>query len=166
MRRLLRVLPLLLAACGGGDGPHTRGDAATSEPPDAALIRPTPPGYPDAPVVAYDCTGDIDDLQRDIFLVGCAYAACHGQPDPAEGLDLEAPGVAARLVGVEGAHCGVPLVVPGDPDGSLLIDKLENYIPGCGIRMPPPDFIPPRPRHEFLGPNHIACLRSWIESLR
>lgn len=94
----------------------------------------------------------------------CASAiGCHGPEPRSAALDLssEAAGYAA-LVGVAastdittGAVCGGmgrTRVVPGDPDGSLLVEKLEGA-PACGSAMP---FGSP------LSATAMTAIRDWI----
>jgi hypothetical protein len=45
-------------------------------------------------------------------------------------------------------------VEPGDPDNSLLINKLTNVTPICGGSMPPTG---------LLDDASIARIRTWIE---
>lgn len=51
---------------------------------------------------------------------------------------------------------GLTLVVPGDPDASLLVSKVQDDVPACGVRMPKyPGLV--------LSAEEIAQIRSWIE---
>jgi hypothetical protein len=54
------------------------------------------------------------------------------------------------LVGVESPNYGIPYVVPGDPDASLLVQKLEGAAGGI---MPPGG---------MLAADRIAAVRQWI----
>jgi len=78
------------------------------------------------------------ELHRDIIRPSCV-AGCHTRGGESPELDLStAAGARAALLSMpsRAAGCGV-LVVPGEPDASLLIAKLENTQPmACGKRMP------------------------------
>lgn len=79
---------------------------------------------------------------------------CHDADQPAKGLDLVSPGLAARVVGQPSqAPCGGLLADPEHPEASVLYDKLLET-PGCGARMP----IGAAP----LSADEIACVRAWI----
>jgi hypothetical protein len=93
------------------------------------------------------------DVERDLLGGRCASASCHGGADPAAGLDLASPNVGRRLANVR-SRCGAtPLVAPGDPNGSLLFQKVSMATPACGARMP---------LDGTLSPAEIACLGAWI----
>jgi polyvinyl alcohol dehydrogenase (cytochrome) len=51
------------------------------------------------------------------------------------------------------AASGLTRVLPGDPDKSLLVSKLEQAMPACGIRMPPAG---------ALKPEQIKQVRDWV----
>ena len=99
-------------------------------------------------------------IQREIFenseRTGCV--TCHTTTGrvPAGGLSL-LPGVAyANLVNARSfLKPGAVRVVPGDPDASYLIHKLEGRRDIVGVRMPlngPP----------FLTDGQILVIRQWI----
>jgi len=76
---------------------------------------------------------------------------------PASGLDLTAGGSYARLVGaavVEKANA--TRVIPGDPDNSYLVQKLEGAPGIVGTRMP-------RGSGPFLTEGQMLVVRRWIE---
>lgn len=94
----------------------------------------------------------------------CASAiGCHGPEPRSAGLDMStAANGYASLVGAaastdvpSGALCGdmgLTRVVPGDPDASLLMLKLDGLQP-CGSPMP---FGPP------ITDNALSAIREWI----
>jgi hypothetical protein len=95
------------------------------------------------------------DLQP-IFTASCTALACHGAPVPALGLDLRAgQAYAALLTGTAAAlSCGGSrLVIPGDPDGSVLVRRVSGTT--CGARMPAIG--------SPLSPVQVGLIRSWIE---
>jgi hypothetical protein len=73
---------------------------------------------------------------------GCANPFCHGLAVQG-GLSMADRDTAyANLVGVvaAGPECGTSgrlRVAPGDPDLSLIVDKLSHSTPACGSMMPP-----------------------------
>jgi mono/diheme cytochrome c family protein len=81
-------------------------------------------------------TYTMDRVQAEIFDVSCT--VCHSGDAPSSGLDLSDGVARANLVEVWGAYDQV-LVVPGDPDGSFLFQKMIATAPvdGHGDPMPP-----------------------------
>lgn len=79
------------------------------------------------------------EVYDEILFPRCAESICHG--GAAGELDLTTrDGAYLALVGVQaaGPQCmssGMVRVAPGDPDASLLYDKLSST-PSCGERMP------------------------------
>ena len=98
------------------------------------------------------------DIPTQIFATSCAQSGCHASAAPAASLDLQSPGVAARLVGVKPALCAssAALVDPSNPDQSLLYEKLGPS-PPCGARMPLTG--------HYLSDSDTSCVRSWIANL-
>ena len=100
-----------------------------------------------------ECTGA---TVEQIFEESCGGGNCHDAEQPAQGLDLVSPDVAARLFGVNATGAGCEdriLAVAGDPDLSYLIDKLYGNPGICGARMP---------FSAALDPREIACIEDWI----
>lgn len=102
------------------------------------------------------CPPDLAALQQEVFVPNCTRAGCHGSDSPAVGLDLTTSDLGARLVNQPGTACDRPLVVPGAPEQSLLMQKLEGPDPECGSRMP---------IGAVMDPVQIACVSRWIEGL-
>lgn len=100
------------------------------------------------------------DTEGDILAVRCAGSVCHSAGEQkAAGLDLVSPGVAERVANVASASAecgGSMLVVPGDPNGSLLYQKLGDA-PPCGSQMPL--------AQEPLSDEDLDCVRSWIQEM-
>jgi hypothetical protein len=127
---LYALLAIALAACTAGNTP----DSGIRCPTTAAGIR------------------------DQILAPRCATANCHTGSNAANGLDLGAADLEARLIGVHSSACaGQILVVPGHPEQSYLIDKLTNAMPACGNQM--------RPLGDLVDPATTECLRQWITSL-
>jgi hypothetical protein len=103
------------------------------------------------------CTAETTSILRDVFTPRCGDVGCHAASNPANGLDLVSPGIEVRTMNRPAAGCvGQMLVVPGDPDRSLMIRKLSGK-PTCGV---------PMPVGEPLRDEEVTCIREWIQSLR
>jgi hypothetical protein len=89
---------------------------------------------------------------------------CHGMMMIGGGLLFkpadDKQGTYAALVGpvskgTDGSQCaGKTYVVPGQPDASLLWDKLSKVTPSCGARMPANGAV--------LTDAELATVRAWI----
>jgi len=89
---------------------------------------------------------------------------CHGLvPNEASNGNLNFGGLTDtemhhRLVGPTSSSTacgGRAYVVPGDPDASLLYNKLANATPVCGVQMPLGGFA-------YLSAQELEVVRSWI----
>jgi mono/diheme cytochrome c family protein len=120
LRTLLRatvlLAPLVLTACGSGDGFAGAGGGGPLEP-------------------------TFTSIQANVFTPICEQ--CHSGAGAPFGLRLDAANSYALLVGVpSGEEPGFQRVEAGDPDSSYLIQKLEGRA-GTGERMPAG--LPPLP---------------------
>jgi hypothetical protein len=103
-------------------------------------------------------------IQRDIFgardLAGRqACTDCHSDVgrNPSGGLVLLGGRAHAALVNqVSTAKPGAIRVVPGDPDNSYLVKKLEGTADIVGVRMP-------RGNGPFLTEGQMLVIRRWIQ---
>ena len=103
-------------------------------------------------------------IQRNIFnakdLAGRqACIDCHTDQgrNPSGGLNLVEGRAHAALVGVaSGAKPGATRVIPGDPDNSYLVKKLEGASDIVGVRMP-------RGTGPFLTEGQMLVIRRWIQ---
>ena len=103
-------------------------------------------------------------IQRDIFSATdaagrVACTGCHTNVGrtPASGLNLGDASTYAALV--NRPSVGKPSavrIIPGDPDNSYLIQKIEGAAGIVGERMP-------RTAGPFLTDNQIFIIRRWIE---
>ncbi len=126
-------LLLALAACGGGGG---------DEPPPA----PPPAGL--QPTLA--------SIQANILTPTCAVSGCHSGAAAQQGLRLEPGFSGPLLINIpSGQNAMLIRVIPGNPDGSFLIHKLEGT-QTVGARMP--DGGP------FLQQVTIDVVRQWIQN--
>lgn len=151
------LLPCVLSACAAQS--DTKPDAAPAEAglidremadEDAGSMQPLPPTY--APTF----TAIFNEVFEQRL---CTSVFCHG----IGGATLNFSSLEAAydsLVDHEatGAMCngrGLVIVVPGDPDASLLFAKVASDTPPCGARMP-------RVPGVILDPLQIAQIRQWI----
>jgi mono/diheme cytochrome c family protein len=106
---------------------------------------PIAPGGPDV-------TGPVsfaEDVQP-IFDSRCT--GCHGEGGNG-GLDLRSPQSYANLVDAGSPNYGAKRVVPGDPDASVLVDKISGG-GRYGSRMPPTG--------SALSAAQISTIRTWV----
>jgi hypothetical protein len=102
-------------------------------------------------------------IQRDIFNAPDATGrpactSCHNAQFAAlnGNLNLAGAGAYAALVNAPSSgKAGATRVVPGNPDGSYLIHKLEGAPDIVGVRMPNGG--------PYLSSGQIAIIRSWIQ---
>jgi hypothetical protein len=96
--------------------------------------------------------GGCPDIPTQVFAKVCSTSGCHTTADKIQGLDLQAPAVASRLVGVC-ARGGGLLIDLTHPMQSVIYEKV-TIAPPFGARMPLG--MPP------LDDPTIACLLTWI----
>lgn len=104
-------------------------------------------------------------IQQNIFAAPdssgrVACSGCHTSVGraPAAGLDLAGANAHGQLVSVaSNAKPGAIRVIPGDPDNSYLIHKLEGRSDIVGLRMPRGTAGP------FLTAGQIRVIKRWIE---
>lgn len=106
----------------------------------------------------------LSSIQQEIFNTTdssgrLACTSCHSDAGrtPAAGLVLLEGRSYESLVGQPSRFkSGAILVVPGDPDASYMIQKLEGSADIAGSRMP-------RGTGPFLTPGQMQIIRRWIE---
>lgn len=117
------------------------------------LAGPTPDLEPTFTAIKRDVFQTTDTAGR------TACVTCHtsaGRP-PAAGLSLQPDVAYGNLVNVPSSRKpGAIRVIPGDPDTSYLIQKVEGHPNIAGARMPQNG--PP-----YLTSGQILILRRWIE---
>lgn len=94
-------------------------------------------------------------IQSNVFQRSCVFSSCHSADTPQKGLNLSG---STYQVLVNKPSSEVPsrmLVVPSNPDGSYLLEKISSDHPTSGARMPYTST--PLPEGE------IAAVRQWIE---
>ena len=141
-RCAIAALVLVLGACGAGTG---EGLDQNGQPLGAGGgLAPLGPTLP--------------SIQANVFSVSCAIPGCHGGGTVPFGLRLE-PGVSyVNLIDVVSPQSPQNMtlirVIPRNPDGSFLIQKLEGT-QTVGIQMPA--FSLPLPQAT------IDVIRLWIQ---
>jgi hypothetical protein len=93
-------------------------------------------------------------IQEEVFTPSCALSSCHDAEGPEAMMDLSAGASHASLVNVDGSLAPVVRVIPGDPDGSLLVQAIEGTAP---------DPINQMPVGLVLEDEKIDVIRQWIE---
>jgi len=92
-----------------------------------------------------------------VFSVRCAIPDCHGGGNVQYGLRLDPGFSAGNLINVPSPrNANLIRVVPGDPDASFLIQKLQGADGLLGDRMP--DGGP------YLTTATINVIRQWIQN--
>ena len=103
------------------------------------------------------CTIGVSAVEAQLIRPRCATANCHDRAGHAGGLDLETPGLAARLLNVRSSMCaGRVLVDPASPAAGYFVEKLSAS-PRCGGRMPL--------GAPALSAGELTCVRGWLATL-
>jgi hypothetical protein len=124
---------LALGGCGSGNGDGMSPAGGTSGPIPG--LQPT-----------------LASIQDNVFTPICT--GCHSGAGAPQGLQLTAGNSAANLINVQSPQDpSLTRVIPGDPDHSLLIQKLEGT-QTVGQRMPRGG--------PFLDQSTIDVIRQWI----
>ena len=121
--------------------------------PDKRCVDSDPAAAPSGTTLSH--------LRGAVFTPGCIFSSCHDAKTPTIGLDLQSPGLhAALLAHTPVADVDLPLVKPGDPDGSWLYQIVSRCEPkdskGNVVRTMP--YNAPT----LLPNEHVAALRAWI----
>ncbi|MEM9453132.1 MAG: hypothetical protein AAGF11_03075 [Myxococcota bacterium] len=98
-----------------------------------------------------------------LFVSTCQFSSCHSGANAVAGLDLAAADLHTELMGhVVEANTELPLVEPGDPEGSWLYRLVAECAPtdrGGNVVAHMPLNSP-----ELSDPALVALLREWIEA--
>jgi hypothetical protein len=144
LRCEIAVIAITLAACGAGNGEglDQNGRPLSSGGGTSPSLVPT-----------------FDSIQANVFTPISAVPGCHGGGSAQFGLRLDAGFSYGNLVNVASPRdASLIRVIPGNPDGSFIIQKLEGKrtdgVPILGDRMP--DFGP------YLPQSTIDVIRQWI----
>jgi hypothetical protein len=102
----------------------------------------------------------LTNLKRDIFSVSCAFSSCHGEESAAANLNLTGDNLRQRLVDHQMVTpTQMPLVDPGNPDGSWLYEVVSKCEPESDAG---PVSHMPRNSPTLLDPELVAMVREWI----
>lgn len=113
---------------------------------------------PTAPTNNTPAAPTFSAVQAQIFDTTCA--SCHTDVgrNPAGGLNLKSGAAYAALVNVQSTgQPGSVRVIPGNPGGSYLVQKIEGAAGIAGLRMP-------RNGPPFLSDAQIKMVRDWIQA--
>jgi len=99
-------------------------------------------------------------IQQQILNPACT--ACHTDEGrtPSSNLNLKSGVAISNLVNVAcvcPGHASVMRVIPGNPSGSYMIQKLEGQADIVGLRMP-------RNGPPYLTDAQVALIRQWIQN--
>lgn len=130
-RLLLALTAATLAACSGDSPAEPDGD-------DGRVVKDTP--------------SFAADIQEIFDRRGCSSSTCHGSAQQA-GMDLRTGAAYGSLVGVTASTESIVRVIPGDPDGSYIVMRVEAR-QSVGSRMPLGG--------DPLDAVDLANLRNWI----
>ena len=100
----------------------------------------------------------LSQIQSQIFDPSCV--ACHTDVGrtPAAGMNLKSGAAFAALVNLASPRLpGAIFVVPGNPNGSYLLPKLEGTAGIVGARMPPDPAM-------YLSDAQVQMIRDWIRA--
>jgi len=137
VRSGIAIVTLALAACGAGSGEGLDQNGQPIVSPRTGL-QPT-----------------LASIQDNVFTVSCAVPGCHGGAGAQQGLRLDPGFSAGSLINVASPRDpNLIRVVPGDPDASFLIQKLQGADGLLGDRMP--DGGP------YLTTATVNVIRQWI----
>jgi hypothetical protein len=133
-----------------------------SDPGDAGL--PPVDECEDVPADATPGTdATLSRLRDTLFVSTCQFSACHQGGNPAAGLDLMAADLHAELMDhVVQADTDLPLVAPGDPDGSWLYRVVAQCQPADAAGNVVSHMPLNSPR--LSDPGLVAALREWIDA--
>jgi len=107
-------------------------------------------------LVAAEEATTLTEIQEAIFTPTCAVSGCHTGGSPAAGQNLSEGQAFDNLVNVPSSQDdSLTRVIPGNPDDSLLVQKVEGTQP-IGQRMP----LGGTP----LSNAEIQMIRDWIEA--
>jgi len=144
MIALLAISSMLTACAGSGGG----GGGGTPKP----ACKP-----PAQPTISFS-----SNIQP-IFTASCALAGCHVGPVPTGPVDLSVGQTYAQTVNVKSAQQPtLKRFLPGKPDLSYIIRKIEGGPNIAGVQMPQGCPGAPLNGAKCLTPDNIAAIRQWV----
>ena len=132
-------------------------------PSDDPGVDPTPACEDADPSATALGPPTLSAIRETIFVPRCSFNACHGGTRPAAGLDLTAADLHTELMTHPvAANVSLPLVAPGDPEGSLLYRLVSQCDPkdDAGRSLPNMPLNAPRLMPDAL----VAKIRDWIQA--
>lgn len=129
--------------------------------PNDENIPPIPECQDSDTSVAPALDPTLSNVKDVVFTPSCAFNGCHGAASQAAGLDLQSDGLAARLLGhTVKAATSLPLVAPGDPEGSWLYQRVSrcNAVNDNGSTVANMPLNAPF----LLNDGAVAMVREWI----
>ncbi len=158
MRSAAAVAILLLAGCGAGSGEglDENGVPLGQASAPACKSAGTPPETPPQPGAPLEPT--LASIQANVFSPTCAVSGCHGGTAAQQGMRLDPGFSAGNLICVLVPRDPSKIrVIPGDPNNSFIIQKLEGKpIPLLGDQMPQGG--------QPLPQSTIDVIRQWIQN--
>ncbi len=134
--------------------PTKPGDADL--PPVLTCVDVPATATPEAPV-------SFTSVRETVIAASCQFSACHDAQGAAAGLDLETDPYAALLTrSAVSADVDLPLIAPGDPEGSWLYQLLSRCQPVDDAG----NVVASMPRNSpiLLDQGVVAKVRAWIEN--
>jgi len=113
------------------------------------------------PAAAAHMPATLSSVRDTLFASSCTFSSCHGGPNAAAGLNLRADDLHAALLDHDvKAATARPLVAPGDPDGSWLVELLTR----CEPTDDAGNVVAHMPRNAptLSDPALVAKVRAWI----
>ncbi len=102
-------------------------------------------------------------VRETIFEASCTFGACHDVGAPAGGLALDGDDLHAALMAHPGrGNAALPLIAPGDPEGSWLYQVISRCEPVTDGGEPFARM--PLNAPNLLDPALVAKVRDWIAS--
>lgn len=127
-------------------------------PGDGGL--PTAPPCVDTPPALSEPPATLASIEEGIFVGSCNYGACHDDQSPAAGLDLSQNVYENLMNHTVRTRTALPLVAPGDPEGSWLYQILSR----CEPTDDDGNVVAHMPRNSpyLLPPELVAKVGDWI----
>lgn len=91
-------------------------------------------------------------LQSTVFDVSCAISGCHASASAPGNLNLSAGVFHGNTVGQPSQYFGT-LIIPGDPDNSILLQRMEGALTGFDTM----------PQSGALPQETLNRVRQWIQ---
>jgi len=125
-------------------------------------LPPVPQCVDTADNVLGEPPATLTSIRETVFRGSCTFSACHDAVAPQAGLDLASDDVHENLLDhqILFADTSLPLVAPGDPDGSWLM-KLISLCEPSDDRGTILNHMP-RNAPTLMAPEVIAKVRDWI----